>query len=535
MDEQAAAESMPSLSPVPGLLAELHATLDRLSAADVTSCSDDELVAVARSTERALNRLTYQDNRTITAISDRGLPRSMGFRSLTNFLNVELRVSDPQRRKDHIEATGRFYRLDGRPGEPKYPNLAEAFADGAVGPAHVQTVIEVLDKIPHRVAHDQHVSAEAMMSELARHHTPKEITTLGARLLGHLDPDGDVTDDKNRARRRNLWVNRQGIDQMSKLTGHLDPETRGLLDVLLGAWAKPGMNNPDDPESPSGALDNADPETVKAAADRDGRSPAQRNHDALKALLKAVLQDGLLGATNRGLPVQLIIKTELADLVREAGFGTTASGALLPVSDVIRLAADAQPWLAVFKDSTAIPLFFGQGKRFATTPQRLASFARPDGHFCSTPGCDQPATQVEMHHARLDFALGGKTDIIDLAPACPQHNRMVNDRVGGYTTGVHDIGPDAGRTWWRRNSAPGAPLNPARVHRLPDVGALFDEWLAKTRADIHGPPDTEVMQREPATGADGPRPRFEFTEAIGPPPSLVEARLAVKLVTDHWG
>ncbi|MEE4021829.1 DUF222 domain-containing protein [Gordonia sp. PKS22-38] len=520
-----------SLSDVPGLLAELNDVLDRLASADVSSCSDDELVEVARVNERAINRLMYQGNRQITAISDRGLYWSMGYRSLTNFMNVDLRVSDPSRRRDHIVATGRFCSLDGQEQQPKYPNLADAFADGDIGPAHVRKTIEVLDKVPHSVPHDQQVAAEATLADLARHHTPAEINTLGARLLAHLDPDGEITDDKDRARRRNLWNNRQGADQMSKLTGHLDPETRALLDVMLATWAKPGLNNPDDPESPSGAVEDADPDALKAAADRDGRSPAQRNHDAMKALLKAVLEDGMLGKTHRGLPVQLIIKADLSDLVREAGFGTTASGALLPMSDVIRLAAKAQPWLAVFEDATAIPLFLGRGKRFASTPQRLASFARPDGEFCSTPGCDQPATQVEMHHSRLDFAEGGKTDIVDLAPACPRHNRMVNDRVGGFTTGVHDIGPDAGRTWWRRNGEPGAPPNPARVHRLPDVGKLFDENLAKVRTDIHGPV-------EPESGADPPDAEIDTADTHGQlqlrqtiaPPSVLEARLAMMLV-----
>ncbi|GAB93478.1 HNH endonuclease signature motif containing protein, partial [Gordonia rhizosphera] len=378
------------------------------------------------------------------------------------------------------------------------------------------------------VAHDRRVAAEATLADLARRHTPAEITSLGARLLAHLDPDGEITDDKDRARQRKLSVTGQGVDQMSKLTGHLDPETRGLLDVMLAAWAKPGMNNPGDSESPSGAVDDADPDVLKAAVCRDDRTQPQRNHDALKALLTAVLTDGMLGKTNRGLPIQLIIKADLGDLIREAGFGITAGGTQLPMSDVIRLAAHAQPWLAVFKDSSAIPLFFGQGKRFATTPQRLASFARPDGHFCSAPGCDQPATHVEMHHSRLDFAKGGKTDIVDLAPACPKHNRMVNDEVGGFTTGVHDIGPDAGRTWWRRNSAPGAPLNAARVHRLPDVEALFDDNLTRARTDIHGPPGPAGTEHT-ETGTGAARPRFQCTQSIRPPLSLVEARLATQL------
>ncbi|GAC54803.1 DUF222 domain-containing protein, partial [Gordonia amicalis] len=256
---------------------------------------------------------------------------------------------------------------------------------------------------------------------------------------------------------------------------------------------KPGMNNPDDPDSPHGSIDDADPDAVAAAAERDDRSPAQLNHDALNALLKVVFEDGLLGKSHRGLPVQLIVKADLNDLIREAGFATTATGTLIPIPDLIDLAADAQPWLAVFKDATAVPLYFGRGKRLATREQRLVSFARPDGEVCSTPDCDLAATHVEMHHAQLDWGLGGLTD---LTPACPKHNRMVGDQPGQYTTHMVREGPDEGRCAWRLNTQPGAPPNSERINRRPDIPRRFAEHLQHVRTDIHGP--------EPASG-DQPR------------------------------
>ncbi|MDL9946895.1 DUF222 domain-containing protein, partial [Gordonia sp. ABSL11-1] len=212
------------------------------------------------------------------------------------------------------------------------------------------------------------------------------------------------------------------------------------------------------------------------------------------------------------------------DLKREAGVATTATGSLLPIGDVIRLAADAQQYLAVFAEHTAVPLYLGRAKRLASEGQRLASFARPDGEVCSAPGCDQPATQVEMHHAALDFAEGGATDIVDLTPACPKHNRMVGHRVGQFTTGVYRDGPHTGRTWWRRNSSPDAPANPEQMNRRPDIAGLYDHHLEQTRARIHPPPQAT---------ADPPpqRPTLHLTETIPPPISAVEARLALLLVT----
>ncbi|MDL9948448.1 DUF222 domain-containing protein, partial [Gordonia sp. ABSL11-1] len=210
------------------------------------------------------------------------------------------------------------------------------------------------------------------------------------------------------------------------------------------------------------------------------------------------------------------------DLKREAGVATTATGSLLPIGDVIRLAADAQQYLAVFAEHTAVPLYLGRAKRLASQGQRLASFARPDGEVCSAPGCDQPATQVEMHHAAQDFAEGGATDIVDLAPACPKHNRMVGHRVGQFTTGVYRVGPHAGRAWWRRNSSPDAPPNPEQMNRRPDIASLYNQYLGQARARMHPPPPTT----EPP-----PESRLQLAETIPPPLSVVEARLALLLVT----
>lgn len=86
-------------------------------------------------------------------------------------------------------------------------------------------------------------------------------------------------------------------------------------------------------------------------------SPRQIN-DALDAALAAGFADGTLGTSHRGLPVQVIIKVDLNDLIREAGFATTAIGTLLPIPDLIGDVGEVQPWLAIFKDHTAVPLYF---------------------------------------------------------------------------------------------------------------------------------------------------------------------------------
>ncbi|ANY25835.1 HNH endonuclease signature motif containing protein [Gordonia terrae] len=498
------------------LVADLHRILDELQTVDLGLCSDAELADVAAETERAIARLTVAGDRQIDQAEARDLPRKTGCRTLMQFMTHRLRVSNPVRRRKQMDATATRTSLGGEVLTPEHPCLAEAFAAGAVGSAHVQAALDVLDQIPHAVEHDVKVAAERQMAEIAEAHTPADITQLGERLLAHLDPDGTLSDDTDQKRRRGVWIGRQRADGTAKISGTLTPALAARLTMMFAVWGKPGLNNPDDPNSPSGPAGTADSDALALAADRDQRTPAQTNHDALDAALAAGFADGTLGTSHRGLPVQLIIKADLNDLIREAGLATTATGTLLPIPDLLAMGADVQPWLAIFKDSTAVPLYFGRGKRLATREQRLVSFARPDGEVCSAPGCDQPATHGDMHHAEQDWAKGGLTDIDDLAPACPRHNRMVGDQPGQYTTHIERSGPDEGRCVWRLNADPGAPPNPGRLNRRPDIPRRFAHHLNTVRNEIHGPPTRPGDPARPRQSRPNPsRPNRSRADAVG--------------------
>jgi hypothetical protein len=133
----------------------------------------------------------------------------------------------------------------------------------------------------------------------------------------------------------------------------------------------------------------ADPDTEKPvmdgapsqdAIDRDARSPAQRNHDGLHAALRAVLASGELGQHN-GLPASIIVSTSLRELEAGAGKGLTGGGTVLPMKDVIRLAAHAHHYLAIFDAGRAIGLY--HTKRLASPGQRIVLYAKDRG--CTHP------------------------------------------------------------------------------------------------------------------------------------------------------
>jgi hypothetical protein len=225
----------------------------------------------------------------------------------------------------------------------------------------------------------------------------------------------------------------------------------------------------------------------------------------MHVLLVSAMKEGVLGKTHRGLPVALIIKTFLQDLLAGAGYATTASGSTIPIPDLLSALGDiedpndVQQFLAVFSDAIDLPLYLGRARRLASTEQRIASFSRTGGEVCSFPGCGQPASHSEMHHAKEDWANGGKTDITDLAPACGPHNRMVGPNPGQYTTGIYEDGPLAGRCWWQLNAAPGMPENPKIVNDHPDITALYEQKLDQIRDQIHG--DLTTSDADSGSGA----------------------------------
>ena len=256
------------------------------------------------------------------------------------------------------------------------------------------------------------------LAKLSTQFRPEQVAKLADRLADCLNPDGNFTDE-DRARRRGLTLGKQDIDGMSPLRGWLTPEARATLEALLAKLAAPGMANPDD-HTP--VVDDAPAED---AVQRDTRSSAQRNHDALNAALRAVLASGKLGQHN-GLPASIIITTTLKDLEAAAGKALTGGGSLLPMSDVIRLARHAHHYLAIFDKGKAIGLY--HTKRLASPAQRIVLYAKDRG--CTHPGCDVPGYYSEVHHV-TDYAKCRTTDVNDLTFACGPNHKLLEQ---GWTT-----------------------------------------------------------------------------------------------------
>ncbi|MBA4026337.1 MAG: hypothetical protein C0482_28665, partial [Gordonia sp.] len=326
-------------SPVVGAVSELDAAIARLSTLDLTALSDVDCVRVVERVEVASRRLQSASLPVLREVAVRRAYSKVGCSSPAAVLTsvARLRPGAAKARVQAMDALTPSVTPSGEVIEPRFPETAALLADGVIDLDHVGAVVKVMGKIPHKIDPDQRANTEVALADLCRKYNPAAVETIGERIVDYLDPDGRLADDVDRAKKRGVSVGDQAVDMMAKVAGHLDPTTTALMKVMLGVWAAPGMNNPDDELSPSGAADDPalDPAVLQAAADNDLRTQAQRNHDALKAMLLYLLETGQLGKTHRGLPVQLIIsmtKDQLDEALREQEADAAAESGQRPSS-----------------------------------------------------------------------------------------------------------------------------------------------------------------------------------------------------------
>ncbi len=405
-----------------------------LAALSFDALSGPQALAVKERLQTVERRQGAIDDRLTQQLLSQTGPVELGATSWTDVLSNRLRISRgaARRRLDEAADLGPRVAMSGEPLPPLLPNVAAAQAAGAIGAEHVGIIRRFFTDLPAAVDYQTRDQCEATLARIAAEHTPDSLRRAADRLLALVHPDGDFS-DTDRARRRALIIGHQQADGMSKISGLLDPEARATLDAVLAKWAAPGMCNCDD-ETPC-----VHGTPSEAQIHNDLRSAAQRNHDALTAMGRSVLSSGQLGQHN-GLPVTVIVSTTLHELEAGCGHAVTATGTLLPIPTLIKLASHAYHYLTIFDKHTRRALHLGRTRRIASADQRIVLYAKDRG--CSRPGCTIAGVNCQAHHAVSDWAANGHTNVDDLTLACPKDNRAV--KPGGWTTRKrHD-----GRTEW---------------------------------------------------------------------------------------
>jgi hypothetical protein len=465
--------------------AEWEAANAKVAALSLDALTHTELLDLQQRREVVMRRLPAVDHQIINRLVAEVDPKALGGTSLADVLSTRLRISkqEAKARIKRAELLGPRTALTGELLAPRLPNVAAAQERGLIGAEHVRIIEKFFDELPARIDDQTRDLAEADLARSAIGLGPTQFRAAADRLALLLNQDGELPDEAERARRRYLTIEKQGVDGMSRVHGLLDPEGRATFEAVLAKLAAPGMCNRED-ESPC-----VDGEPSQDAVRGDVRSAGQRNHDALTAMGRAVLASGQLGSHN-GLPATIIVTATLQDLQSAAGVGVTAGGTLVPMRDVIRLASQSHHYLVVYDKHTREPLYCGRAKRFATAGQRIVLLALERG--CTRPGCTAPGYWSQVHHVEGWVAEDGETNIDKLTLACGPDNRAVEE--GGWITRKRNDG----RTEWI--PPPHLDTGQSRVndyhHPENYLTDPDDEDLTDPEDDVTDPEDKDLTDPE---------------------------------------
>lgn len=401
---------------------------DLNSAVQAVEKLDWDRLPVAEQLE-AMERLEVIGRRTRACLSDAAASVTRGGPKVQNgtahrLVADVLRISPAEARRRIQDAAQLAPRttLTGQSRPPELPATAKAWHSGLLDIEHLRVVQRFMRDLPDDIPPAAAEKAEEFLAEKAAELRPDQLDKLAQRLAMTLNPDGAFSDEYRSSQRGFQWCGRQRPDGMSVARLVATPELRAMLEAWMAKFAAPGMCNPAD-NSPT-----VSGEPSRDCMDRDARTSAHRQHDALAALVRGQLGDPSLGNHN-GLPVTVVVSATLEQLQTAAGAAVTAGGTLLPMPDLIRMASHAYHYLCIFDKHTERALYLGRTKRIASADQRIVLHAKDRG--CTAPGCDVPGYLCETHHVD-EWTDGGRTDVDRLTFACGPHHRLIGP--GGWQT-----------------------------------------------------------------------------------------------------
>lgn len=429
------------------------ASVDALLAADVDACSHRDLLTAFVDVETTTQRVPMLQYAILARLQREATPAELGATSWTKLLTLRTRMSKGRAHKLLTRATQLAPRrtLQGHDMTPEWEHTAAALSRGAFGEEHLEVIRKFFNALPATIDPITRSQAEQSLVTAAADLDPHSLTVLAIHLLALLHPDGEEPADAA-ARKAGLHLGAQQPDGLSYLSGWVTPKLRAMIEPILAKFSERGRHPAPEPtEAQPPLFDEPEPEPdpeLEHPASEDNPSPPQHDepppplldaqwrskahylHDAVEAAFDLLLRSQTLGRLN-GLPTTVVITTTLRELHAGAGYAVTGGGSVLPMRDLIAMAAaGAYHYLAVFDGHTSMALHLGRAQRCATGAQKLALFGRERG--CTCPGCDAAFYDTQAHHGHKDWKHGGQTNIDDLTLACGPANQMIEDT--GWST-----------------------------------------------------------------------------------------------------
>ena len=321
------------------------------------------LVEVLRRFETIRNTRPVVDRALIQHGTEQGCPGVLSERSMVGVLKNSLRISGGEAagRVRAAEHLAERRSMTGEPLAPVREHLSAAQRDGAVTPEQVSLIDGVLRKVKHcdPVAVE---TGEILLVDQASKLGYRDLGLVAAKLVEAIDPDGILPSDEAEHRLRRYVHLKQRKDGCWAGDFRLTPAAGQKLAALLGPLMKPQTTTitPKDSDSDSdegdtgqtgddqgsgqggGGRAGSDAESGASGTGNSGskasgrskvfpdeRTVGQRRHDALEAVLDAMLR-GTDAPASGGTPATVLINIDWDEFLKEYGMGAYADGT--PVS-----------------------------------------------------------------------------------------------------------------------------------------------------------------------------------------------------------
>jgi hypothetical protein len=165
--------------------------------------------------------------------------------------------------------------------------------------------------------------------------------------------------------------------------------------------------------------------------------------------------------------------TGVSGLLASGGPVFTDTGSRAPRRLLRRWVCDSAVTRIVFGPDGAV-LDVGRAQRTVTGQMRRAVIAR-DRH-CVYPGCDQPPSRCEVHHAVTHWADGGSTSVSNSALLCWYHHQLVDTRgITMHWTGTPTTTATTTDTDTDTGTATTGTTTGARTGTLVETGWAFTD------------------------------------------------------------
>jgi hypothetical protein len=346
----------------------------------------------------------------------------------------------------------------------EHPELAAAWVTGEVSTPQVKFIA----RTARRISWDKREDALALLIEFAPKLTMRELTHASRALLNAIIPgleerDIDQAEDKVH------------FSLLPDGAGYL---VRGWLTNEMGGWLQTVL----------------DAHTSVVSSD-DTRTRSERQAEALVTMARQYASSDVIPNLAMAKPKFVVLATladlrAIADRQTPGDLPTTVFGDTLDPSTTRRLLSDSEIVPVLVDDDSPETLadvaldpqaaarlrarrrFFRKRRsrdpnttgeipmllRLLTTPVRPLALGRSNRVVpgwlrdlitlrdagCVVPGCETPAHRCEVHHVQ-PWALGGNTDVPNLAMLCIRHHRTVERGVWRLRPRLKIDGP--GRYW----------------------------------------------------------------------------------------